>query len=543
MSLEPTSGGPLYQQLRQELFARIRRGEFAPGDLLPSENQLCDEYDVSLTTARRALLELVKEGVVRRRAGVGTMVAPRVRAANLALVSIDEIGDAWRRISSAIGELVAGIGEFAWQRSASFSMSGIDEERAEEHLRTLIEARNTDGVLLRTANDIREEYLDILESAGMPYVVIKRQLARRAINCVISNDVLGARMATEHLLEQGHRQIAFVCANSSLTLTQERLTGYRDALEAAGIEFDESIVRIEPSFHNGMGYRAVGELLYRPNHPTAIFVASDTMAIGGYQAAREFGFNIPTDVAFVGYDDISPVALLHPPLTTIRTAYYDFGHLAAELLLDLIDGRKEAPQRIVIQPELVVRESASVPTGTPRPVQRSGIRLAAPGNQFASRSVAVIGRQGSLTEAIAAMLSKDGISVVIPAWQTMDTNEADAAVCACDLVRDLEENLEAALTNGEAAARSMAKRHAGVLVLVALVPSRHSGIAAAARAGFQQLTSTLATRWAPRGIRVNAVLVTNTEIAGAEGPCQFLLSHASAALTGQVLSLDDLSGA
>src|SRR2546430_10595983 len=135
MSLEPTSGGPLYQQLRQELFARIRRGEFAAGDLLPSENQLCDEYGVSLTTARRALLELVKEGVVRRRAGVGTMVAPHVRAANLAFVSIDDIADAWHMISSAMGELVAGIGELAWKRSASFSMSGIDEERAQEHLR------------------------------------------------------------------------------------------------------------------------------------------------------------------------------------------------------------------------------------------------------------------------------------------------------------------------------------------------------------------------------------------------------------------------
>lgn len=293
-----------------------------------------------------------------------------------------------------------------------------------------------------------------------------------------------------------------------------------------------------------MGYRAVQELLQLPARPTAIFAASDTMAIGGYQAAREFGFSIPTDVASVGYDDISPVALLQPSLTTIRTAYYDFGHLAAELLLDLIDGQKEAPQRVVIQPELVMRESTGVPLDTLRPVQRPRIRSAAFSNQFASRSVAVIGRQGVLTEAITAMLSKDGTSVVTSAWQTMDINEADASICTCDLRRDLEGNLEAALTDGEAAARSMAKRYASVIVLVALVPNRqqNSGIAAAARAGLQQLTTTLATRWAPRGIRVNAVLVTSTEIAGAEGPCQFLLSHASAALSGQVLSLDDLNG-
>ncbi|HYW23039.1 MAG TPA: GntR family transcriptional regulator [Terriglobales bacterium] len=92
MSLDTASGGPLYQQLRQQLFSRIRRGEFGPGDMLPSENQLCEEYGVSVTTARRALLELVKEGVVRRRMGVGTMVAPRVRQLSLGFVSIDSLG-------------------------------------------------------------------------------------------------------------------------------------------------------------------------------------------------------------------------------------------------------------------------------------------------------------------------------------------------------------------------------------------------------------------------------------------------------------------
>jgi DNA-binding LacI/PurR family transcriptional regulator len=541
MSLEPNSGGPLYQQLRQELFARIRRGEFAAGDLLPSENQLCDEYGVSLTTARRALLELVKEGVVRRRAGVGTMVAPRVRAANLTLVSIHDLGDAWRRISSAMGELVAGIGELAWQRSSSFSMSGFDEEGAEEHLRALVEARTTDGVLLRVSNDIREEYLDILENAGMPYVVIKRQFPRRALNCVISNDVLGARLATEHLLEQGHKRIGFVCAKASLSLTQERLIGYRDALKAAGLDFDESLVRLEPSFHNEMGYRAARALLQLPDRPTALFVASDTMVIGGYQAARDLGLNIPADVAFLGYDDISPVALLQPPLTTIRTAYYDFGRLAAELLLDLIDGQKATPQRVIIQPALIVRESTSTPPATPQAVKRPRGGSLAGNNQSVSRSIAVIGRQRTLTETIASRLTKERVAVAIPNWQLMDVNEADACVCICDLRRDLEESLEAAHADGEAAARSMSRRHTGVLVLVALVPHTRpsSGIAAAAQAGLHHLTMALAARWASHGIRVNAVLVTHPERAGIDDLCHFFLAHAPAALTGQVLSLEE----
>lgn len=541
MSLELASGGPLYQQLRQELFARIRRGEFAPGDLLPSENQLCEEYGVSLTTARRALLELVKEGVVRRRVGVGTMVAPRVRAAHLALVSIDDAGDPWHRISSAMGELVAGIGELAWQRSASFSMFGVDEEGAEEQLRSLVEAREADGVLLRTANDIQENYLGILENAGMPYVVIKRQMPGRAMNCVVSDDFLGAKLATAHLLEQGHKRIAFICAKPALTQTQERLAGYRDALEAGDQAFDEALIRVMPSFHDALGYQAVRELLQLSDRPTAIFAASDTMAIGGYQAAREAGFSIPGDVAFIGYDDISPVALLQPPLTTVRTAYYDFGRLATELLLDLIDGQKEAPQRVVIQPDLVVRGSTGAPPEAVRSVVRPGIRSSLSSGPFIPNGVAVIGRQSTFTEAIAAEMSRDGTSVITPAWRAVDVGEVDAVVCACDFRRDLEENLAAALADGEAAARALAKRRAGALVLVALGPSSQQGpgIAAAARAGVEQLTTALAGRWAARGIRVNSVLLMSADLSAIVGACRFLLSNASATMKGQVLSLGE----
>lgn len=496
---------------------------------------------MSLTTARRALLELVKEGVVRRRAGVGTIVAPRIRAAHLAFVSIDEAGDAWRRISSAMGELVAGIGEFAWQRAASFSMSGVNEEGAEEHLRTLVETRKADGVLLRIANDIQENYLGILESAGIPYVVIKRQVPGRAMNCVVSDDFLGARLAITHLVERGHRRIAFVCAKSSLTFTQERLAGYRDALEAANLEFKSTLVRVESSFLSEMGYQAVHGLLQLPSPPTAIFVASDTMAIGGYQAARELGFSIPGEVAFVGYDDISPVALLQPPLTTVRTAYYDFGRLATELLLDLIDGQKEAPQRVVIQPELVIRDSTGAPSNTIHATRQPGAMSSLSSSRFIPNGVAVVGRQAMLTEAAAAALSQAGSAVLAPAWQSIDVGKVDAAICACDFRRNLDESLESALADAEAAARALAKRQTGVLVLVALGPSgqQGQGIAAAARAGLDHLTRALAERWALRGIRVNAVFIMSADLSGIVGPCQFLLSNASSAISGHVLAIHD----
>jgi DNA-binding LacI/PurR family transcriptional regulator len=236
----------MYQQLRQDLLARIRRGEFSPGDLLPSEKQLCDRYGVSVTTARRALLELVKEGVVYRRAGIGTMVAPKVRKIRLAFLSIDYKGDAWRRTPSALGEIVAGLGEECWQRAAAFSMTGVEGNEAVTYLRGLVEDRGVDGVLLRTADDIDEELLEVLEVAGMSYVVVKRHVPGRRMNCVVSDDVTGATIATNHLLDLGHRRIGFVCAKPHITFSQERLAGYRAALAERGIEAEAGLVRQQP---------------------------------------------------------------------------------------------------------------------------------------------------------------------------------------------------------------------------------------------------------------------------------------------------------
>jgi DNA-binding LacI/PurR family transcriptional regulator len=533
MKLDVAGGGPLYQQLKQQLFSRIRRGEFAPGELLPSESQLCEAYGVSAITTRRALLELVNEGVVRRRPGVGTIVAPVVREAHLSVVSIYDSRDVWRHISAAMGELLSGIGELAWQRSATVCTFDVEESGADERLRAIAEGHTSDGVLLRPANEVRPEHLELMESAGVPYVVIKRQLARRPLNCVVSDDVLGARLATDHLVEHGHRRIGFVCAKPMLALSQERLTGFRESLEAAGIEVAGELVRLERSFSDEAGYAAVRSLLELGERPTAIFVASDTMAIGGYQAARDLDLRIPDDVAFVGYDDIAPAALLHPPLTTVRTSLREFGRRSAQLLLDLIDGRLQPPHRIVIQPELVVRQSSAAPPERVVPLPRAR-RPAGADGRLSSRRVVVTGRRSPFIEAVAAAVEDGGGTIVAGSSGRADM---DAAVCGLDLRRDLTEGLERGLADGEAMARTLATRGTGAVVLAAQGPDgrQSAGVAGAVRAGLEELTRTLAERWSARGIRVNGVLVVGGDGVDVSGPCQFLLSDASAAITGQVL--------
>jgi len=499
--------------------------------MLPSENQLCEEYGVSVTTARRALLELVKEGVVRRRMGVGTMVAERVRQLSLGFVSIDNLGGAWRGISAGMVELIGGIGELAWRRNASFSMSGVDEEGVEECLRSVAEARAVDGVLLRTANDIRPEYLDILDAAGLPCVVIKRDLPGRPLNCVVSDDLLGSRMATAHLLDRGHRRIGLVGANPRLSITRDRLRGYREALAEAGAAYDADLVRLEPSFDEQAGRRAVRELLERDDRPTAIFVASDRMAMGGYGAVSELGLRIPDDVALVGYDDIGPSAMLQPPLTTVRTSYHDFGRLATQLLLDLIEGRLEAPQRVVMEPELIVRSSTGAAPADVRPLVRSAT-APVPTGDLAAKRVSV-GGPAALTEPLAAAVAAAGADLVTPGDESV---ELDAAVHVADLRPELGASLAAAQAAGERSARALRRR--GSLVLVGVVARAEPSMGAAAAAGLEQVVRALATGWSSRGLRVNGVMA-GPDLAGAAGPCRFLVSDASGAVAGQLLRTAD----
>ena len=564
----------MYHRLRQDILARIRRGEFGPGDRLPSENQLCEHYEVSATTARRALLELVNEGVVQRKAGVGTMVASRVRQARLALVSVEYLGDAWRQISCLMGELMGGIGECAWQRNADFSTTGVETDDVANYLRDLAQMRSADGVLLRTANDVEEEYLEILEDAGIPYVVVKRQIPGRSMNCVVSNDVSGARMATEHLLSLGYRRIGFVCAKPQITLGRERQAGYREALQAWGLDVDESLVRWKADFASEAGYEAVRQLLELPQPPQAIFVASDTMALGGYKAAKELQFVIPDDVAFVGYDDIPPVSLLQPALTTVRTSYYEFGRLATELLLDIIDGEELAPQRRVIEPELIVRDSsrASSASGASQSLLEESHTPSLeynespdyPRGRLAGKSILRVGggeealRLALACEAEGAMVfgadspearpegavpappkkAAGGIETVLAAH-----GRPDILLYTLDS-HQMITGLQQAALEGRAVALRMSERGQGGQV-VFVAPWKHCDETAAVeraafQAGLERVVETLAREWSAGSVRVNAIVFEASRAdkdRSHAGPTIFLASEESAAVSGHTLVL------
>ncbi|HEX7621419.1 MAG TPA: substrate-binding domain-containing protein [Anaerolineales bacterium] len=193
-----------------------------------------------------------------------------------------------------------------------------------------------------------------MAEAGIPMVVIGRPFHSENVSYIDIDNVSASQSAVKHLICLGYRRIGTIAGPSASTVGVDRLAGYRKALTAAGMSLDDALM-VEGDFTEAGGYRAMQRML--PARPEAVFAASDIMALGAIRLLREAGLRVPQDVAFVGFDDL-PLALLEDArLTTIRQPVIQFGSRAVELLLDLIEDGVKPPCQIIMDAELIVRNS------------------------------------------------------------------------------------------------------------------------------------------------------------------------------------------
>ncbi|MGY1704559.1 LacI family DNA-binding transcriptional regulator [Geodermatophilus sp. SYSU D00697] len=233
-----------------------------------------------------------------------------------------------------------------------------DKEAA--HLAVLAEQR-VQGVLITPTAELTPE-LAALRGRGVPVVLVDRRAPDADQCAVATDDVLGGRLAAGHLLECGHRRIAFVGGHSGLPQVQERHSGVAAAVGAAP---DAELTVLSPGELTVAGGReAAAEVLALPaaDRPTAVVCANDLLALGVLQEMVRAGVRVPDEFAIVGYDDIEFAAAAAVPLTSVRKPRQLLGRRAAELLLDEARAghRHEQP---VFEPELVVRESSRVRGG------------------------------------------------------------------------------------------------------------------------------------------------------------------------------------
>ncbi|HUG29687.1 MAG TPA: LacI family DNA-binding transcriptional regulator [Candidatus Limnocylindria bacterium] len=217
----------------------------------------------------------------------------------------------------------------------------------------LLRSHRTDGLVLSGPRSDDAELATLVED-GFP-IVLQGSRPDLEVQSVDVDNRAAARHAVRHLIDLGHRQIACITnAPLAYTAAAERLAGYRDALDAAGIGFDERLVA-EGSFDAGSGHLAAAKLLDRTSF-TALFVASDVVALGALRGIREAGLEVPRDLSVVGFDDVALAEHFDPPLTTVRLPARALGETAGRILLDRLAGHIVA-SRTILPTELIVRES------------------------------------------------------------------------------------------------------------------------------------------------------------------------------------------
>lgn len=252
-------------------------------------------------------------------------------------------------------EVMAGVEQYCQQHQYNLIIATTngDAERLHHHLQMLIQ-RKVDGLLLM-CGDSRLNFAESL-NISLPLVVLDWWFTELNADKIFENSISGGYIATKTLIEAGHSKIGIITGNLKKSLAQNRLEGYKQALTKANIPINTNWI-IESHFDFSGGVSGMEALLTQTDKPTAVFACSDTIAVGAYQAIWQHGLNVPADISIIGYDDIELAKYLSPPLSTISQPKAELGKLAVETLLKRIRSESIEFQTIMLEPELVLRNS------------------------------------------------------------------------------------------------------------------------------------------------------------------------------------------
>jgi GntR family transcriptional regulator of arabinose operon len=355
---------PKYLQLKDSILRHFQDEHYEPGQKIPTEHELIEQFQVSRSTVRQALGELTNEGIIYRQAGRGSFFSgnPQHEPQRSYL-----IGVITPMISSYIfPHIIQGIDDIARHHQYHIVLGSSRNRPDEElHCLELLLRKNIDGLLMSPCGGFQD--LDECESfrtakgLTIPVVFLDWKIDDSDISYICLNNIEGGFKATSYLLEAGHRRIACMYPDDSIPGIH-RYQGYRKALEAHGIEYDSVLdkpVKIRNWYEAKRAYVAMKELIaLGDKRPSAVFCFNDDFVLRALPAIHEAGLNVPEDLSLVGYDDSDFAALPEIQLTSVIYPKYQMGKWAAEMVFDQLehDGPR-IPRQTIISPKLAIRNS------------------------------------------------------------------------------------------------------------------------------------------------------------------------------------------
>lgn len=345
---------PKYLQLAEHLRLLIANGTLGPGARVPSFNEMRAQFGATQQTMERVYGLLEQEGLIVRQRSRGIFVAePQLPVAH-GLIGF--VGSHFSMLGRHIPY-------------AALLVSGIQEVVHREERRVLLLDHSSpagwdkvDGVLIsRRESEHALRYL----LPGLPCVSLVHTI--KGVGNVVADDAKGARLAVQHLLELGHRRIAFL-ADTTAPLIRQRLNGYRSALRKADIEPDPLWLRSTPSAADPETYfqwgkESMAQWLredWKKVGCTALLAQNDDVAMGAMEALRAAGIKVPEQVSVIGFDSTSVCDLCSPPLTSVHIPLKEIGEIGTQLLLQQIEAGRAQPERKVLPTQLTIRKTTTV---------------------------------------------------------------------------------------------------------------------------------------------------------------------------------------
>ena len=365
--------GPLYRRIQNALRGRIRKGDWLPGQMLPTWRVLCCEFGTTQVTLDKAIEGLIREGLLRAARGSGTFVASAaVRALRIGVVikcsGLEETLEEQLDDNFYFGPLFRGIRDGVTGQSVEMLYSNIQSGDYADFSREKTLAGMI--LVLPALEDVPK--LHALTAAGVVYVAAGFSTGDPAdadLPCVDTNNREAANEVVTHLLELGHRRVAIINLTTSQGNHHDRLEGYFDALASAGLAVIPDDLVLYPTQSMDRFEPHIESWLLRVKDtvglPTAIFACDYLMALATLRVLRRHKLRVPEDISLVIFDDPLSAAHLTPPLTAVRQPVYQMGLLAAKRLLAALQAEDSAAPAVqgkqVLSNTLIVRESTSSP--------------------------------------------------------------------------------------------------------------------------------------------------------------------------------------
>lgn len=327
--------------------------------------EVAKRANVSISTVSRVINNTAKVSVEARerveKVIKDTSYRPNSLARELQQKRTNTIGiimSAYDFDSTSIGQSINAITDILKSEGYNIMLgnSRFHEDEEFEFLRVFQEKR-VDGILY-FASRFSQKHYDVLENYPIPIVMIGQKYKEIDIPYVVHDDYNGAKLATEYVINKGHRKIGYIgCPLSDVAAGLMRYNGYESALYEHGIAKNLNY-EIEGDFTLESGYKAASQLFSKAvEKPTAIVAMTDFMAMGTMRYLNEQGINVPEDVSVIGFDDVNVSAFYNPPLTTIRTDKEGAGLKASELLLKILKKESDFNRHITVGYELIERNS------------------------------------------------------------------------------------------------------------------------------------------------------------------------------------------